>query len=329
MQVERSGPSADLVIFGMDARYFAMCLSLGAAVLMLVGKLGAAYITRSSAILSDATESLIHIVATGIAAYSLWFSARPADRGHPYGHGKFAYVSAGFEGGLILAAAVSILYLGVKELITGPELRSLGIGLVIIAMLALVNLLLGLFLLNVGKRQNSLVLVANGQHVLTDVWTSGAIVLGVALVYVTGISWLDPLAAIIAGLNILWTASQLLKQFFEGILEQADPEDTRRVMTCLQEAVAEGLLSAFHQLRHRRIGDEFWIELHAMFPGDLTLTEAHERVSVLEERLRELFPKDRVFVNSHLEPADHAHERAHPDGHAGQGDALSPERWTS
>lgn len=325
--MNRSETRSDPLVFGMDARYFAMTLSLAVAVVMLVGKLVASFITGSAAIFSDAAESVIHIAATGIAAYSLWASTRPADRDHPYGHGKFAYFSAGVEGGLILAAALSILYLGVRGLILGPELHRLGTGLVIIAGLALVNLALGLFLIHTGKRHNALVLVANGQHVLTDVWTSGAIVVGVALVHFTGLTWLDPVAAIVAGLNILWTATHLLRQFFEGMLEKVEPHETQRLMTGLHRMVADGLLNAFHQLRHRRVGDEVWIDLHLMFPGDLTLTAAHERACEVEERLRGMFPGDRVYVNSHLEPADHGHDRAHPDGHAAQTDALDPERW--
>jgi cation diffusion facilitator family transporter len=309
----------------MDPRYFAMATSLAVAVLMLIGKLGAWLLTGSAAILSDAAESMIHIVATGIVAYSLWFSNQPADPEHPYGHGKFAYFSAGFEGGLIMAAAGSILYLGVRALILGPHLSQLGVGLAIIAALSLINLALGLFLIRTGKRHNALVLVSNGQHVLTDVWTSGAVVAGVALVYVTGIAWLDPVVAIVAGLNILWTAYQLLTRFFEGLMEKADPQDTQKILAALQAAVAAGDLSTFHQLRHRRVNDQVWIEAHLLFPADWTITQAHDHASAVEARLVGLFPDDQVFVTSHLEPADAAHEAAHPDNHAHQPDALSPE----
>ncbi|MBO9539302.1 cation transporter [bacterium] len=302
-----------------------MATSLGVAVLMLVGKLAAGLMTGSAAILSDAAESVIHILATGIAAYALWLSARPADHDHPYGHGKFAYFSSGAEGGLILAAACGILYLGIKGLIEGPELHQLGLGLGIIAALTLINLALGLFLIRTGKHFNSLVLVANGHHVLTDVWTSGAVLLGVALVYLTGLTWLDPLVAILAGLNILRTAVQLLKTSIEGLTERAAPEDTRLILDCLQSAVAEGHLQAFHQLRHRRVNDELWIDLHLLFPHDWTITAAHDQACEVEARLVTLFPKDKVHVNSHLEPADIAHDRAHPDNHAALHDALKPE----
>lgn len=312
-------------LFGYDPRYVAMAASLGVAVLMLVGKLGAWVYTGSSAILADAAESIIHIVATGIAAYSLWFTAQPADQEHPYGHGKFAYFSAGFEGGLILAAGVGIIYLGIHALIHGPELQHLGVGLAVMGTLALINLALGAFLVITGKRHHAIVLEANGQHVLSDMWTSAAVVVGVALVHLTGRIWLDPVIAILAGANILRVAAGLLMQFFEGLMEKADPHDTAAILGCLQGAEREGLLSSFHQLRHRRVNDQVWIELHQLFPSHWSITRAHDNASVVEERLVGLFPRDHVYVTSHLEPADAEHELAHPGGHTGFPDALGRE----
>lgn len=150
----------------------AMTSSLLVAVLMLVGKSGAYYLTGSVAIMSDAVESVIHIIATSVAAFGLWYSMRPADANHPYGHGKIVYFSAGFEGALILVAGVGVIGVGIEGLIAGVELRQLDIGLAITAALALVNLGLGMFLIYAGKKAKQLVLIANGTHVLTDMWTS-------------------------------------------------------------------------------------------------------------------------------------------------------------
>lgn len=309
-------------IAGFDARTVAMAASLAVAVIMLVGKLGAYALTGSAAILSDALESVIHIVATGLAAFSLWFSTQPADEGHPYGHGKFAYFSAAFEGGLILMAAVGIIFWAVVALLHGEAPHALGTGLVVLGALALINLALGGFLIYTGQRTRSLVLVANGRHVLTDVWTTAGVLVGVGLVYVTGLTWLDPVVAILAGLNILWTGFSLLRQCFEGLMEKADPADTRGLLTTLQGAVSEGLLAGFHQLRHRRIGRELWVEVHLLFAGSEALTDAHERACVVESHLKSAFPGDDVVITSHLEPAEDGHNAAHPDGHAELPDVL-------
>ncbi|HEY9722255.1 MAG TPA: cation diffusion facilitator family transporter [Oscillatoriaceae cyanobacterium] len=299
----------------LDQRKRAMQASLAVACLMLVGKLAAFAVTHSLAILSDAAEAVVHIVATALAAYSLWFTAQPADTEHPYGHGKFAYFSAGSEGALILIASISIFVLSGRALLSGPHVAHLGLGLVIIAALAAINLILGVSLVRVGRRHNALVLVANGQHVLADFWTSAAVVLGVLAVWITRVPWLDPVVAILAGLNIFRAAVGLLRQFVEGMMERANPRETARIVAALRRAVEEGRISDFHQLRHRRVNDQVYIDLHLLFPGRWTITRAHDCASQVEEALRGLFPRDKVFVTSHLEPADVAHEAAHPGGH--------------
>jgi cation diffusion facilitator family transporter len=290
-----------------------MAASLGTAGLMLAGKTLAWAMTGSTAILSDALESVIHIVATGIAAYSLWFTTQPADRDHPYGHGKFAYFSAGFEGAMILTASVAIVYVAGKALIFGPELRQLDLGVAITFGLAMVNMALGWFLVRTGRRTNTLVLEANGQHVLTDMWTSLGVVVGVLLVDLTHLSWLDPVVAILAALNILWSGGHLLATAFQGLMEKADARDSAILMQGLQQAVDAGLIQGWHQLRHRRVNDQVYVDAHLLLPGQLTLHEAHERACDVESRMAELFPEDRVWMTSHLEPEEH--EAVHPGGH--------------
>jgi cation diffusion facilitator family transporter len=223
----------------MNMRVIAMGTSLAVAVLMLIGKLTAYFITGSTAILSDAAESVIHIAASGVAAFSLWYSMQAPDRKHPYGHGKIVYFSAGFEGALIGVAALSIAYLAIRALIAGVELTELHIGLLITGFLAAINGLLGLFLIRVGKRNNSLVLVANGQHVLTDMWSSAGVLAGVGIVWLTGITWLDPVAALLVAANILYASYALIRNAFQGLLDQADPVATQRILSCLQKMVEE------------------------------------------------------------------------------------------
>ncbi|HYE95052.1 MAG TPA: cation diffusion facilitator family transporter [Rubricoccaceae bacterium] len=292
-----------------------MTASLAVAVLMLIGKLAAYALTGSTAILSDALESVIHLFATGGAALSLWYAAQPADPRHPYGHGKIAYFSSGFEGALILLAALGILYEGTRALLEGPELQRLGLGLLITGALAAINLALGLLLIRTGRRTNTLVLVANGHHVLTDMWTSLGVLVGVALVWATGIVWLDPVVAILAGLNILWMAGKLMGTAYRGLMETADPAETARVLEALDAAQAEGLVHGYHRFRHRRVNDRLFVEVHLLFPDRLTLHEAHTRANEVEGRLRALFPDDRVQITSHLEPASHDHppEAAHEE----------------
>lgn len=297
------------------AARMAMTASLAVAVLMLVGKCYATWITGSTAILSDAAESVIHIIATGLAAGSLWYAGRPADKNHPYGHGKIAYFSAGFEGALILIASFAVIGFGVEGLINGVELRQLDIGIAITGGLGLVNLVLGLTLVRVGKNTNQLILVANGKHVLTDMWTSLGVVIGVFLVYVTDIVWLDPLMAIFAGTNILVSALNLIRRSFRGLLDEVSLSDTDQLLDCLEKSVHDETIRGYHQLRHRATDSVMWIEVHVLLPDDMLNVDAHARATVVEERVMELFPDFRVQMTTHIEPE--SHEAAHPVGHEG------------
>lgn len=297
-----------------------MVVSLLVSFLMLAGKLIAAHVTGSAAIFSDAVESVIHLFATAFAGFSLWYAAAPPDTEHPYGHGKIAYFAAGFEGGLILIAALSIFYAAGHDLIVGPELQQLGAGLIIIAMLSVVNLVLGGYLIRTGRQHNSLVLVSNGQHVITDMWTSVGVVAGVALVWLTGLAWLDPVVAILVACNILWTAGRLIRRSARGLMERADTTATARILEVLEQARAEGVIENFHQVRHRRVNDQVWVEYHLMFPENMRITEAHARSHRVEDTIAARFPRDAVHVTAHLEPVPH--EAAHPEGHREPTDPL-------
>lgn len=303
-----------------DARKVVMIVSLLASVVMLVGKVTAYAITHSTAILADAAESVVHGVATGLAVFSLWFAARPADANHPYGHGRIAYFSAGFEGALVLLASIAVIYSGVLGLINGPQLRHLGVGLTIAGGLALVNLVLGLALIRIGKKHNSLIVSANGKHVLSDMWTTAAAIVGVGLVMITGVTWLDPVTAILIGGYIMITGASLVRKSIAGLMDELDPQLSQRLVDGLKLAVREGHIVDYHQLRCRKINDELWIDVHLLVPGELTTFEAHSRVSRVEASLLGLFPRERVHITSHIEP--HDHENAHPGGHVEVGDPL-------
>ncbi|MBI5091643.1 MAG: cation transporter [Candidatus Hydrogenedentes bacterium] len=303
-----------------------MRVSLGIAVLMLVGKLTAFFITGSTAILSDAAESVVHIVATSYAAFSLWYARRPANERHPYGHGKIAFFSAGFEGALILSAAIFIVYEGALALIRGPQLKELGMGILITGGLGLINLALGMSLVYLGKKRNELILVANGKHTLTDMWTSAAVVGGVTIVWVTiqahrPMLWLDPAIAIAAGLNIMYTAGSLIYRSCRGLLDEADPANTKLILETLEAATREGRISGFHHLRHRHSNDTMFVEVHMLVPGELTTTDAHNRVTQIEETIRNLFSEYQMYVTTHVEPT--LHDQGHPGGHPGLRDPYA------
>lgn len=302
------------------ARRRAMMASLLVSFLMLAGKVTATYLTGSTAILSDAAESVIHLFATGFAGFSLWYAATPPDPEHPYGHGKIAYFASAVEGTLILLAALGIAWTAVRDLMVGASLQRLDVGLYLIAGLTLVNLALGQYLVRTGRRTNSLVLVSNGRHVMTDMWTSLGVVVGVGLVWLTGLQWLDPVVGLLVAGNILWTASGLLRRSVYGLLDEADPEATKALLDELGTAVEEDLIAGFHQVRHRRSGDQVWIEYHLMFPGDMPIHEAHARSHQVEDRVDALFPDEDAYVTAHLEPR--RHDEAHPDQHREPTDPL-------
>lgn len=296
-----------------DPKAFAMSMSVLAAFLMLVGKITAYVLTQSSAIFADALESVVHLFATAIAALSLWYSQQPADKEHPYGHGKIAYFSAAGEAIVILFAAVSIIFMAIEALINGVELNQLDTGLAVLSALAVVNLLLGYLLLYTGKKYHSLVLIANGKHVLTDMWTSVGVVVGVLVVYLTDIKWLDPLIAIGVGINIIFTAARLLLQAYRGLMERASEEIDEKLHNILRLAQKESLIISYHLLRHRKVDNRLWVEFHVLFDDSFTLKEAHDRACDIEMRIKASFPDEKLYITSHLEPENHM--STHPQGH--------------
>ena len=255
-------------------------------------------------------------------------SQQPASKRHPYGHGKIAYFSAGFEGALIFCAGIFIVVVAVRDLIVGPEVQDLDLGILITAALCLINLALGLTLGitlgltlgRVGKRRNVLILIANGKHVLTDMWTSLGVVLGVTVVWYTKIIWLDPAVAIIVGANIGWSALGLIRNASQGLLDVADPDSVKVVLSSLNAAREEGQIAGFHQLRIRNSNDLVWVEVHLMLPEKLTVHQAHARASDIEEAVRCKFPYHQLHMTTHVEP--YPHKEGHLGGHPGLNDPF-------
>jgi len=309
--VERMHESS---LAGADERHlrFGMNLSLAIGIGMLVLKVWAWLLTGSTAIFSDAAESVVHVAAVAFAAYSLRLSLKPADETHLYGHAKIGFFSAGFEGGLIVLAALFIIYEAVTGWLGGLELQRLGLGIVLTALAGLVNGGLGLYLIRLGRRRQSLILEANGRHVLTDCWTSLGVVGGLVLTMLTGWLPFDPLIAIAVAINIIVSGFGLLRRSVGGLMDRADPGINEVLNEVLgRETVARGL--HYHDLRHRNIGDAHWVEVHLLFPGGMSVEEAHRIATEIERALENALPAA-AYVTTHLEAIeDHAELHGDPD----------------
>lgn len=259
-------------------------VALGVGLLVFLGKLGVYLATGSTAVLSDALESVVNVVAAALLLYSLMVAARPADRDHPYGHGKVEFFSSGVEGTLIAVAALLILVEAGRALWIGAEIRHLDAGVISLAAITLVNLGLGLMLVRTGRRARSVALVADGQHILTDVWTSVGVLLGLVLVRLTGWSTLDPLVAIAVAMNILRTGWRLVREAVGGLMDEADEGLLRQVATALE--------------KQRR---PWWIDVHSLRTfgsGALRHTDFHLSVPRFfdAERLHEIHEELRLVV---------------------------------
>jgi len=284
---------------------FAMALSVAAGVLLVVLKAFAWAWTGSTAILSDLGESAAHLVAVAFAAYSLWLTLRPADANHLYGHAKASFFSAGFEGAAIIAAALYILYEATGALLRGPELSRLPVGLALTAVAAVLNGALGWHLVRTGRKRGSIILEANGHHVLTDCWTSLGVLVALALVTLTGWPYWDPLFAAAAALNILLSGLRLVRRSVSGLMDAADPAVHRLIEDIVTaETRRHGI--DHHNLRHRNIGDAHLVELHLTFPPDVLLRDAHRVATEIEDAVEQsIHPAAHVIT--HLEcDGDHA-----------------------
>jgi len=271
-------------------------ISLVIGMLMFVAKMGAFLVTGSAAIFSDAAESIVHILATSMALTSIIISSKPADDSHPYGHGNVEYFSAGIEGALIFVAAIVIIFQAVTDLIVGTELRSLSIGVIVVTGAGIINLVLGYYLINIGKKTNSLTLVADGKHILTDSATSIGVLIGIILVLLTDILILDPIIAIVVALNILRTGYRLIRVSIGGLMMETDPKLLQKISTILSDMRKEYWID-LHELRYWKSGDRLFIDFHLILPYYFTIEQTHKEEKEIDEKLEEVFPNSQIKIH--------------------------------
>lgn len=275
--------------------------SILAALLTLALKTAAYWFTGSVGLLSDAAESGVNLVAAVTALLSLWYAARPVDPSHTYGHEKIEYFSSGLEGILIVVAAIGIAWYAIHRIIQPQKLEELGIGTAVALIASIINLIVAQWLLRVGRKHQSIVLEADGQHLMTDVWTSVALVAGLTMVRLTGLEILDPLFAIAMAINILATGFRLVRRSFDGLMDHALPEpEQEQVRKAIQSVLRPG--AAYHALRTRQAGAHRFVDFHLLVPGRTSVREAHKLAVEIEQAVGKLW--DRVEVVIHIEPIE-------------------------
>jgi len=285
-------------------------LSLGMSLIFCVLKFTGWYLTGSRAILTDALESIINVVATAFAFFSVYLASKPRDRNHPYGHGKIEFFSAGFEGGLVLIAGVFILIGSLEHIRTPVQLQSLNWGLIIVAVTLVGNLVMGLRLIKKGKQFNSLTLYADGKHLLSDCYSSGGLIAGLFIIQFTQWYLLDTLLSIALALVIMFNGYRLIRQSLSGLMDEADEELLEKITRLLNDNRDPRWIDV-HNLRVQRYGPDLHIDCHLTMPRALTFEEAHAEIGRFEKLLKDNF-EGRVEVFVHADPAAHQADMNRP-----------------
>lgn len=277
-------------------------LSIVAAVATISLKLLAYYLTASVGLFSDALESCVNLIAAVVALFMIVLAEKPADEEHAFGHHKAEYFSSAIEGGLIVLAAFSIIWSAIPRLINPQPLENVGIGLLVAVGASAINLAVGLILIKKGKKNNSITLEADGKHLMTDVYTSIGVLLGIGLVKLSGWLILDGIVAIGVALNILWAGYQLMRRSALGLLDSGIPADERlKIIQVLEALKTENI--EYHSLMTRQAGQRKFIALHILMPGHWTIQEGHNKVEEIEKEIRELFDSP-VTVFTHQEATE-------------------------
>lgn len=277
-----------------------LLLSVFAALVTFSLKFIAYAVTGSIGLLSDALESVINFLAAMLAYTALWYAARPADASHTYGHEKIEFFASGLEGGLIVAAAIGIGYAAIERFLHPQPLESLGLGVGISLIASLVNLIVAQLLLRVGRACNSIIMEADGHHLMTDVWSSVAVVAGLGVVAVSGWDWLDPVIALLVAAHIIGTGVRLVRRSVDGLMDHAlDEHELDKLRQAIQQTLPVG--TTFHALRTRRAGIRRFADFHLLVPGHISVREAHDLAEKVTAAVLAVLA---VELTVHIEPIE-------------------------
>ncbi|MDD2243752.1 MAG: cation diffusion facilitator family transporter [Dysgonamonadaceae bacterium] len=276
-------------------------LSIAAAVTTILLKFYAYYITGSMGLFSDALESCVNLIAAVIALVILNISEKPADKGHEFGHSKAEYFSSAIEGGLIMIAAFSIIWASVPKLINPTQLENVGVGLLFSVIASSVNLAVGLILIRNGKKNRSLLLEADGRHLMTDVWTTVGVIIGVALVKLTGWLILDPIIAIFVAVNIVITGFHLINRSANGLMDAAIPVNEIKKITDYLDSLKNNSIE-YHSFMSRQAGQRKFISFHLLVPDEWSVKKGHDLAEQVEQTIENMFGDELINVITHLEP---------------------------
>ncbi len=293
-------------------------------------KFGVFWLTNSVAVLSDALESIINIVAAGIMLYTVWLSNRPADKGHPYGHGKAEFLAVGMEGWLILFAGLLIGIEAVRRLFSGAELTHLDAGLWMLLGVGAVSAALAGYVWWSGRRYQSEPLIADGKHLMTDVASTAGVLLGLLLVRWTGWGWLDPVVAILVAGLCMAVSWRLLWKSIHGLMDGSDPKDDDTVRTILNDEKTAGHIIGYHKVRLRHNGPFHWVDMHLQVDGGMNVADSHTLASRIEGRIEAAL--GRANATAHVEPYAPAKDPDSPaylpDGPSTNGQGNGPDTPT-
>lgn len=272
-------------------------------------KAGSYFLTGSVGLLSDAAESGVNLVAAVVALIALQVAYRPADDDHQFGHSKAEYFSAAVEGAMIFAAAAFIIYSAIERLLNPQPIEQLGIGLGISILASVINGAVGVLLIRAGRKHRSVTLEADGKHLMTDVVTSVGVVLGLALVWVTGWEILDPIIAIAVGINILFVGIKLVRESVGGLMDLTLPEDENAKIEEILDSYRKPGEVDFHEVRTREAGRQRFVEFHMLVPGEWTVEQSHDLVEHVESDIKKALSN--THISSHIEPLED--QRAYDD----------------
>ena len=275
-------------------------IALGVGVVVMIAKLGVYALTGSVAVLSDALESIINIVAAGAMLFAINYSNRPADRTHPYGHGKVEFLVVGLEGWLILFAGATIGYQAIARLLGGEPPQNLDWGMSLLGVVGAGHAVLAAYVFRMGRKLRSDPLIADGKHLLTDVASTLGVIIALVGVKYSGWAWLDPVAAIVIAALILFASWRLVWHSINGLMDRIDPADDTAIRAILDDEVAAGHIASYHKVRHRHSGAFHWVDMHLQVDGSLSVKQGHEIASRIEGRIEQRLGEGNA--TAHVEP---------------------------